>query len=149
MSSDALERPVAQAAARGMVAAMAMSGMRKVTGGLGLLDESPPDAIADLHAEHLLARLGVGRDVVVELAHWGYGAVGGAAFGTLPRTLRRHSWSGPAYGLAMWVFYEAAVAPLLGIARARQTTVTGRVALAADHLLYGMVVGRSPVANRT
>ncbi len=148
MSGGALERPLVQAATRGVVAAMAMSGMRKVTGGLGLLDESPPNAIADRHADHLLARLGVDREVAVELGHWGYGAVGGALFGMLPPKLRRHAWSGSAYGIGTWLFYEAVVAPLLGIAQARQTTAAGRLTLAADHLLYGIVVGRSPVAER-
>lgn len=148
MSGGLAERPIAQKAARGVVAAMAMTGMRRVTGGLGLLDESPPDAIADRHADHVLARLGIRRDVAAELGHWAYGAVGGGLFGVLPRTLRRHRWSGPAYGIAMWLFYEAVVAPLLGVARARQTTAVGRLALAADHLLYGTVVGRSPVADR-
>ena len=147
MTSGLLKSPAAQAAARGIVAAMAMSGMRKVTGGLGLLDESPPDAIADRHADHLLARLNVDRDVAVELGHWTYGAAGGAFFGVLPRALRRHGWSGPIYGLASWLFYEAAVAPLLGLAQTNQKTVVGRLALAADHVLYGTVVGRSPVTE--
>ena len=32
--------------ARGAVAAMAMTGMRRVTTGLGLLERTPPDALA-------------------------------------------------------------------------------------------------------
>lgn len=140
--------PAAHAAARGVVAAMAMTAMRKVTGGLGLLDESPPDAIAERHADHLLARLNVERDVAVEVGHWTYGAVGGALFGSLPRAVRRNRWSGPAYGVATWLFYEAAVAPLLGLARTHQKTLVGRLALVADHVLYGTVVGRSPVGER-
>jgi hypothetical protein len=137
---------VVHAAARGVVAAMAMSGLRKVTGGLGLLDESPPEAIAERHAGGLLARLHVDRAVAIELAHWTYGAVGGALFGALPGVVRRHAWSGPAYGVASWLFYEAALAPLLGLAETTPKTVGGRLALAAAHVLYGTVVARTPVA---
>ena len=144
-----LNAPIAHAAARGLVGAMAMSGMRKLTGGLGLLDESPPDAIAEEHADHFLARLPINRDVAVEVAHWTYGAVGGALFGALPRAVRRHAWSGPAYGVASWLVYEAAIAPVLGLTARRQTTITGRLALAADHVLYGTVVGRSPATERS
>jgi hypothetical protein len=140
--------PAAQGAARGVVAAMAMTGMRKVTGRLGLLDESPPDAIAERHADHLLGRLNVDRDVAVELGHWTYGAVGGALFGALPRAVRRNRWSGPTYGVVSWLFYEAVIAPLLGLRHTDQRTVVGRAALAVDHVLYGTVVGRSPVAER-
>ena len=141
--------PIGHAAARGIVGAMAMSGMRKLTGGLGLLDESPPDAIAERHADHFLSRLRIDRDVALEVAHWAYGAVGGALFGALPAALRRHAWSGPAFGVASWLLYEAAIAPLLGLTATRQRTVAGRIALAADHVLYGAVVGRSPAAKRS
>ena len=144
-----VDAPIAHAAARGLVGAMAMSGMRKITGGLGLLDESPPEAIAEKHADHLLARMPINRDVAVEAAHWTYGAVGGVLFGALPRAVRRHAWSGPAYGVASWLVYEAAIAPVLGLTARKQTTVTGRLALAADHLLYGTVVGRSPARERS
>jgi hypothetical protein len=148
VTSGLLSAPAVQAAARGTVAAMAMSGMRKVTGGLGLLDESPPHAIAERNADDLLTRLHVDREVAIEAAHWTYGAVGGALFGALPVALRRHAWSGPAYGVGTWVIYETVVAPLLRIPETTQRTLVGRLALAADHVLYGTVVGRSPVAER-
>ncbi len=143
-----LHAPIAHAAVRGVVGAMAMSGMRKLTGGLGLLDEVPPDAIAQEHADHFLARLRFDRDVAVEAAHWTYGAVGGALFGALPSAFRRHVWSGPVYGVASWLLYEAAIAPLLGVTAAKQKTLAGRLALAADHVLYGTVVGRSPAPEQ-
>jgi hypothetical protein len=147
MTNGSHNTPVAQAAVRGVVAAMAMSGLRNVTGGLGLLDESPPDAIAERHADHLLARLRIDRDAVIELGHWTYGAVGGALFGALPGAVRRHAWSGPVYGIATWLFYETAVAPLLGLGQVQQKTVVGRLALAADHVLYGTIVGRRAAAE--
>jgi hypothetical protein len=39
---------------------------------------------------------------MIEAAHWAFGAGGGAAFGALPRTLRRR-WLGPLYGWAVWL----------------------------------------------
>jgi len=129
--------------ARGVVAAMAMTGMRTATGALGLLEQSPPDAIADEHANELIARLGLNREAAVELAHWAYGGLGGLAFGLLPAALRRHVWAGPVYGLGTWLAFELGVAPLLGLRHLQQKKVVSRVALAADHLLYGAVVARS------
>jgi hypothetical protein len=46
--------PTARGLARGVVAAMVMTGLRQVTTGIGLVDQTPPDAIlkqrASLHA---------------------------------------------------------------------------------------------------
>ncbi len=133
-----------RSASRGVIAAMAMSGMRTVTRGLGLLEQTPPDALADEHARELLHRVKLDRDVVVELAHWGYGAMAAVAFSRLPATLRRQTWVGPAYGLAIWLGFEAGVAPLLGVKHVKQKRLTSRLSLAADHVLYGAVVAQSP-----
>jgi hypothetical protein len=134
---------IARSAARGIVAAMAMTGLRTVTEGLGWLERSPPDAIADEHARELLHRAKLNSDVAIELAHWGYGGFGGAAFGMLPERFRRHAWSGPLYGLAIWLAFETGLAPLLGLRHAEQKKVVARLANAADHVLYGVVVAGS------
>jgi hypothetical protein len=76
----------------------------------------------------------------MELAHWGYGAAGGAVFGALPDGVRRQPWAGPAYGFAVWLGFEAAIAPALGLRQAEQLRAAERAALAADHLLYGFVL---------
>jgi hypothetical protein len=132
---------VTHAALRGGVAAMAMTGMRVLTTELGLVSEPPPQAIFRQRARGLL-RLAPRRHrrAVIELAHWGYGAGGGAAFALLPRGLRERAWAGPAYGLAVWLSFEAVLAPLLGLAQSKKPRPAERAALAADHLLYGFVL---------
>jgi hypothetical protein len=133
---------VAPAAKRGVVGAMAMTGMRRVTVGLGLVPKPPPVEIATEGMPSLFSRVPANlREEAVELAHWGYGAAAGAAFGALPPVLRCHRWSGPLYGLATWAFYEAVVTPALGLSGPKQRSTAERAAIIADHLLYGAIVG--------
>ena len=130
-----------QAGVWGAVAAMAMSGMRTLTNELGLVDETPPEAMAREGAGGLLGQIPPGkRGAVVELSHWGFGAVGGVFFGVLPRWLRRRNWAGPAYGLLVWLGFEAGLAPALGLSKAKATRPVERAAFAADHVLYGLVL---------
>ncbi|MEP6910628.1 MAG: hypothetical protein ABI896_09400 [Actinomycetota bacterium] len=132
---------VGSSVARGVVAAMAMSGLRKMTTGLGLVQEEPPEQIAREAVPGLLARVPPDlRAEAIELAHWAYGGLGGAAFGALPAGVRRQSWAGPAYGLATWLFFETAVSTLLGLRRTHESRPLERAAIAADHVLYGLVV---------
>lgn len=132
---------VAHAALRGAVAAMAMTGMRVLTVSLGIVKEPPPQAIFRQRAKGLLRLVPrKRRRAAVELAHWSYGAGGGAVFGALPEDLRRQRWAGPLYGLAVWASFELALAPLLGLEQAKVPRPLDRAALAADHLLYGLVL---------
>jgi hypothetical protein len=135
------KREIAHATARGAIAAMAMTGMRMVTVHLGLVGEPPPQAILRQRAKGLLGKIPrKRRPAAIELAHWAYGAAGGAVFGALPRGIRRRPWAGPAYGLAIWAGFEAGIAPVLGLAQAKKLRAVERLALAADHLLYGLVL---------
>ena len=132
---------VAHAAVRGAVAAMAMTGMRAFTVHAGLVSQPPPQAIFRQRARGLLRMVPRRqRRAAIELAHWSNGATSGAGFGLLPDGLRRRAWAGPAYGLAVWLGFEAGVAPLLGLSQAKRPRPVERVALAADHLLYGLVL---------
>ena len=133
---------IAHASLRGAIAAAAMTGMRAFTVDVGLVDQTPPQAIAKQRkARGLLRHVPRGRRrAAVELAHWTYGAVGGAAYALLPEGIRRQPWSGPAYGLLVWVGFEAGVAPMLGLKQAKKQRTVERAALAADHLLYGLVL---------
>jgi hypothetical protein len=127
---------------------MAMTGMRRMTTGLGLVREPPPDAILRQGFPSLFALIPVeNRDEAIELAHWAYGAVGGALFGSLPAALRRQVWAGPAYGFAVWLAFEGALAPLLGINPPSDRKIVERMAVAADHLLYGAIVGDRAVRS--
>ena len=136
--------------ARGAMAAMVMTAARQVTTGLGLVDQTPPDAIFKQRGFGPLVRLPrvayfiARREVaVIELAHWGYGAAGGTAFAFLPRSVVRRPWVGPAYGLLVWVLFELSIAPLLGLAQARRIRAVERMAFAGDHVLYGLVLAGS------
>jgi hypothetical protein len=135
---------LAHAGLRGAVAAMAMTGMRTFTEDVGLLEESPPKAIARQRARGLLRKVPSGRRrAAVEVAHWSYGAVGGVAFGALPDSLRRQPWAGPAYGVIVWLGFELGIAPALGLSQASKPRPVERAALAADHLLYGLVLSET------
>lgn len=135
---------VAHATLRGGIAAMAMTGMRAFTVDLGIVEQVPPEAIFKQRARGLIRRVPRGRRrSAIELAHWAYGAAGGAVFGLLPESMRRRPWAGPAYGLAVWVGFEAAIAPGLGLTQARKLRLAERAALAADHLLYGLVLSET------
>lgn len=128
-------------AARGVVAAMAMTGLRRLTKSLGLLGEAPPELVAREGVPGLLAQVPPGRrEEAIELAHWAYGAAGGVAFGLLPAGLRRRSAAGPLYGIAIWLGFEAVVAPALGLSGPKRWGLSDRLAVVADHVLYGIVV---------
>jgi hypothetical protein len=132
------------AAGRGAVGAMAMTGMRVVTTELGLVEQTPPDAVSRQRARGASALLRRAprrqRRGLVELAHWAFGATGGAAFGALPGAVRSRFWAGPVYGLVVWLGFELGIAPVLGLRQAKRVRVVDRLALAADHLLYGFVL---------
>ena len=131
-------------AARGAVGAMAMTGMRVLTTELGLVEQTPPQAVGRQRARGMRALLRRAprkqRRGLVEAAHWAFGASGGAAFGALPGTIRRRTWAGPVYGLVVWLGFELGIAPLLGLSQAKRARLVDRLALAADHLLYGLVL---------
>lgn len=135
---------VIHGAIQGTVAAMAMSGMRTLTVELGLLDQPPPEAVMKQKAKAVVAPMPPGsRKAAIELAHWGYGAVGGAAFSLLPKAIRRSAWFGPVYGMVLWAAYEAVIAPGLGLRRRPGAKLSERAALAADHLLYGFILSET------
>jgi hypothetical protein len=131
---------VVRAAARGLVAAMAMTGVRTVTAAIGAEEKSPPEAIVEKHVPIVQRLPQRHRQALTELAHWAYGAGGGAVFGLLPGRVRTHPAMGPAYGLTVWLSFETVIAPVLGVQHARQHSVLWRAVVALDHILYGIVV---------
>lgn len=128
-------------AGRGVVGAMAMTGMRTLTTSLHLVEEAPPRSILRQKSRGLIRLLPQApRRTLIELSHWGVGAAGGAGFAALPDGVRRQGWAGPAYGLAIWASFEAVLAPALGLKQAKRPRPVERLALAADHVLYGFVL---------
>jgi hypothetical protein len=143
---------VLHAAGRGAVGAMAMTGMRVITAELELVEQTPPQAIARQRSRGLRRLLRLAprkqRRGLIETAHWAFGAGGGAVFGALPRALRRRAWAGPVYGLAVWLGFEMGIAPALGLSQAKRLRLVDRLALAADHLLYGLVLSEGRRRSR-
>jgi hypothetical protein len=135
-------RDIAGGALRGAVAAMAMTGMRTFTVNAGIVGQPPPQAIVRQRIPGMGRSLGgrPRRRVLEEVFHWTYGAAGGAAFTALPPQLRAHRWAGPAYGLAIWLSFEAGIAPMLQLKQAGESRPVERAALAIDHLLYGLIL---------
>lgn len=140
----AVPHEVAHAGLRGAIGAASMTGMRQLTVDVGLVDQTPPEAILKQRARGLLRQVPrKRRRAAIELVHWTYGAAGGAAFAMLPDDLRRRAWAGPLYGLVVWLGFELGIAPLLGLKQAQQPRPVERAALAADHLLYGFVLSET------
>ena len=70
---------------RGIVGAMAMTGVRMFAQHLGLIREDPPARLARKQAKGLLKSVPRRRrGAVVELVHWSTGAIFGVVFGLLP-----------------------------------------------------------------
>jgi hypothetical protein len=134
---------LAAGALRGVIGAMSMTGSRTLAAEFGLLDQgTPPERIADEAIPKLMAAVPESaRPGVVDLLHLGYGALGGAVYTAVPQRWRRHWVSGPAYGMALWLGYNAAAVPLLRLHPDRSRRPHEVVMLAADHLLYGLVIG--------
>lgn len=140
-------RPWFKRAARGIVAAMAMSGMRQAAVGFGMIERTPPDAVLKEGVPALLREVPEHRRTAfIELAHWGYGATAGALFGLVPERLRRSRLTGPVYGVLSWGLFEFAVAPALGLAHAQEARPQERLALLVDHVFFGFIIGASPEA---
>lgn len=117
---------------RGIVGALAMSGVRTFARSAGLIGDDPPQRLTRKKARRP-------PRAKVELVHWGMGAAFGAAYSLLPEGLRRRRWSGPLYGVVVWIAFDAGAAPLLGLTR-RWPRGRERAVFVADHVLYGLVL---------
>ena len=117
---------------RGVVGAMAMTGVRVFAKHAGLIREDPPQRLTRKKANRR-------SRTVAELVHWGMGGAFGAAFGMLPERLRMKPWSGPVYGVVVWIGFDAVAAPMLGLER-NWPKGRERAVFIADHALYGLVL---------
>ena len=143
-AGDGVPVRVAHGALRGVVAAFAMTGLRSLTVNLGLVKEPPPRAIIR-QKSHGIFRVAPKRPrrVAQELFHCGVGAAGGVTFALLPEEARLQPWAGPVFGVAVWLTFELGLAPVLGLSQAKRPRPLDRVALAADHVLYGFVLSET------
>jgi hypothetical protein len=126
---------------RGIVGAMAMTGIRMFAQHLGVIREDPPARLARKQAKGLLKSVPrKRRGAVVELIHWAVGAQLGLLFGLLPERLRMKPWAGPAYGVLAWLGFDAVMAPALGLKQRRWPHGAERAVFIVDHLLFGLVL---------
>jgi hypothetical protein len=137
-------RPLLAGAACGVIGSLSMTGSRTLAAELGLMTKrTPPERVAGEGVPRLLrpvpARL---RPATIDAMHLAYGAAGGVVYAALPPQWRRSGYSGPAFGLILWLGYVTGIAPLLGLRVERRREVREWVVLAADHLLYGFLVSR-------
>jgi uncharacterized membrane protein YagU involved in acid resistance len=125
-------REIIHAKLRGVIGAMAMTGVRVFALHAGLIREDPPSR---------LSRKQKGRRPrwLVELIHWAMGGVFGIGFGLLPENVRRKPWSGPVYGVFVWLGFDSVVAPALGLKERNWPKGRERAVFIADHLLFGFV----------
>jgi uncharacterized membrane protein YagU involved in acid resistance len=126
-------KEILHAKLRGVIGAMAMTGVRVFAVHAGLIREDPPSR---------LVRKRKGREGrwKVELVHWAMGGVFGIVYGLLPEEVRRRAWSGPVYGLLVWLGFDAVVAPALGLTERDWPKGRERAVFVADHLLFGFVL---------
>jgi hypothetical protein len=126
---------------RGVIGAMAMTGMRVFALHAGLIREDPPSRLTRKQARGVLKRVPrKRRRVVVEFVHWAVGGVFGIVYGLLPERFRQHAWSGPLYGVLVWMGFDAFVAPALGLTERDWPKGRERTVFVADHIVYGFVL---------
>jgi ribosomal protein L34 len=132
---------IVHATLRGVIGAMAMTGVRVLAVHAGLIREDPPSRLTRKRAHGFLAKVPrKRRRTVIELAHWSMGGAFGLLFGLLPDAIRRRAWSGPVYGVLMWMGFDAVVAPALGLTERDWPKGRERAVFVADHALYGFVL---------
>ena len=129
---------------RGVVGAMTMTGARTLAAEFGLMTKgTPPEQVAEEGVPQVLGPVPRGmRPAAIDILHLGYGGAGGALYGRLPRGWRRRWYTGPLYGVALWFIYLVGIAPLLGLRLERRREIREWAVLAADHVLYGVIVSR-------
>jgi uncharacterized membrane protein YagU involved in acid resistance len=119
---------------RGVIGAMAMTGVRVFAVHAGLIREDPPSRMVRKHR-------GRRPRWIVELVHWAMGGAFAIGYGLLPEARRGRAWSGPLYGLVVWLGFDAVVAPALGLNERGWPKGRERAVFVADHLLFGLVLG--------
>jgi hypothetical protein len=131
-SVTAAMKEIVHAKLRGVIGAMAMTGLRVFATHAGLIREDPP-------ARLVRKRRGRRPRWIVELVHWAMGGMLGILYGLLPEPLRRRPWLGPVYGLLAWLGFDAVVSPALGLER-NWPKGRERAVFVVDHLLFGFVL---------
>ncbi len=142
---------LAPRAAQGVVAAMAMTGLRQMNARLGLMKTTPPEMIVQQPVvEQRLSALSEDQRRAAAIAlHWTLGALGAVGYQLLPKMLQRRLLVSVAYGNLMWLGFDALLSSSLKMKG--DLDAKDRVALVLDHSLYGVVLAmerREPLSRR-
>jgi len=124
----------------GVLATAVMSGVMVAGERAGLMPGQPPKHIVRGLLPGNRHRRKQGEGVLGAVAHFGFGAASGAAFGLLaPR--RGRLPLGVGYALAIWLVSYAGWAPRLSALPPIQRDIPGRPAvMAAGHVVYGVTL---------
>jgi hypothetical protein len=143
---DAKER-ASKGALAGLVATVALTGLRKAWAKLGLVFETAPMQVVDRMEEVGIVDdpSPVGRRLLTVFAHFAYGAGTGAAFGLLRSekgTPTDEAAVGSALGVLAWGAGWSSWLPLTGVHRPPWAQKTPRVLLpVVDHAVFGAAWG--------
>ena len=140
-------RSAAVGAGAGVAATMAMSSVMLAARQMGLRAELPPVLIAEETVEavsHRQAKPGEER-ALATVAHFGFGALAGALYGSAAGGVRRGALAGVLgilFGSAVWLVSYQGWIPVLGIMPPASRDHPGRVGtMLAAHWIYGAALG--------
>ena len=131
----------------GVAGTAIMSAVMLVSEKTGLLPRQPPEDItkAALDAAGVTGRDEKTDDALAVLAHFGFGAAGGAVFGLLHRRLRLPipaAVHGVVFGSLVWAASYKGWIPALGILPPPERDQPGRPAtMLLAHWIYGATLG--------
>ncbi len=131
-------RDLVRGAESGVLATAAMSAVMLAGDRAGLMSDQPPKRIVRALLPGHGHRPKRGERVLGALAHFGFGAAGGAAFALLCGGRRAPVTLGVTYGLAIWFVSYQGWVPKLGVLPPIPEDRPGRQAvMAAGHVVYG------------
>ncbi|WP_049564265.1 DUF6789 family protein [Nonomuraea sp. SBT364] len=134
-------RDLVNGAACGTLATVAMSGVMVAGEKAGLMRGQPPKHIARGLLPGGKRRSKPGEGVLGAVAHLGFGAGAGAAFGLLSRGRSHRAPLAVGYALAIWVVSYSGWAPRLSQLPPIGRDDPGRPAvMAAAHVVYGVTL---------
>jgi hypothetical protein len=142
-------RPLPQAiglgALVGLAATLPMSAVMLLADRLGLMEKHPPERIVERGSQATGTPTDEGQqNALATVAHLGFGAAGGAAFGVLAHLARPRAPSAVAlpWALAIWAGSYFGWIPALGILPPPDKDAPGRAStMFIAHLVYGLSLG--------
>ncbi|MFF5112960.1 DUF6789 family protein [Streptosporangium sp. NPDC000509] len=134
-------RDLVRGAGSGVLATAAMSAVMLAGERAGLMRDQPPKRIVRGLLPGHRHRPKSGERALGAIAHFGFGATGGAAFALFCGGRRAPVTLGVAYGLAIWlVSYQGWVPKLEVLPPIDEDQPGRRAVMAAGHVVYGAML---------